>query len=82
MFEAKIYQSRRKELRQKLDGGLLLFPGNGESAMNYSANTYHYRQDSNFLYFFGIDKPPQATTNDDDIETIHCLSLRPIKAMR
>ena len=35
----------------------MLFPGNGESAMNYRANTYHFRQDSNFLYFFGIGKP-------------------------
>ena len=25
--------------------------------MNYKDNTYHYRQDSNFLYFFGINKP-------------------------
>lgn len=25
--------------------------------MNYRGNTYHYRQDSSFLYFFGIGKP-------------------------
>jgi Xaa-Pro aminopeptidase len=37
--------------------GIILFPGNEESAMNYKGNTYHYRQDSNFLYFFGINKP-------------------------
>lgn len=37
--------------------GLILFPGNEESGMNYRANTYHYRQDSSFLYFFGINKP-------------------------
>jgi len=34
-----------------------LLAGNGESAMNYPGNTYHFRQDSSFLYFFGIDKP-------------------------
>ena len=34
-----------------------MFPGNEESAMNYKGNTYHYRQDSSFLYFFGINKP-------------------------
>jgi Xaa-Pro aminopeptidase len=25
--------------------------------MNYPANPYHFRQDSNFLYFFGLDVP-------------------------
>jgi len=25
--------------------------------MNYSSNTYHYRQDSTFLYFFGLSQP-------------------------
>jgi len=40
-----------------MDEGILLFPGNEESAMNYRDNTYHYRQDSSFLYFFGINKP-------------------------
>ncbi len=25
--------------------------------MNYPANTYHFRQDSSFLYFFGINRP-------------------------
>ena len=40
-----------------MKSGLVLFPGNGESAMNYKGNTYRYRQDSSFLYFFGINKP-------------------------
>lgn len=40
-----------------LGEGLILIAGNQESAMNYQANTYHYRQDSSFLYFFGINKP-------------------------
>ncbi|MGC9342027.1 MAG: aminopeptidase P family protein, partial [Bacteroidales bacterium] len=57
MFESKIYKKRREALKQKLDKGILLFPGNGESPMNYPANTFHYRQDSNFLYFFGLDSP-------------------------
>lgn len=37
--------------------GLVLIAGNDESSMNYRANTYHYRQDSSFLYFFGVNKP-------------------------
>ncbi len=54
------YKKRRKALREKLEKGILLFPGNEESAMNYKDNTYHYRQDSSFLYFFGIDSPGYA----------------------
>ena len=37
--------------------GIALFPGNSEAPMNYPANTYHFRQDSDFLYFFGLDLP-------------------------
>ncbi len=57
MFPKEIYWQRRKQLHEQLEGGLVLFPGNVESAMNYRGNTYHYRQDSSFLYFFGINKP-------------------------
>lgn len=57
MFEAKVYQKRREDLRKKLSGGIVLFPANEEASMNYPANTYHYRQDSNFLYYFGLDQP-------------------------
>ncbi len=73
MFEAKIYELRRKALRKILSGGILLLPGNNESAMNYSANTYHYRQDSNFLYFFGIDAAGIAgiCDIDNDVDTIY-----------
>lgn len=34
--------------------------------MNYPANTYHYRQDSNFLYYFGLDHPDFAGVLDID----------------
>lgn len=57
MFPKEVYWQRRKQLHLHVDGGLLLFPGNEESAMNYRANTYHYRQDSSFLYFFGFNQP-------------------------
>ena len=57
MFSKEVYWQRRKLLRQMVGDGLILFPGNEESAMNYRDNTYHYRQDSSFLYFFGINKP-------------------------
>ncbi|MCK4746446.1 MAG: aminopeptidase P N-terminal domain-containing protein, partial [Bacteroidales bacterium] len=57
MFPKEVYWQRRKLLREIVGDGLILFPGNEESSMNYRDNTYHYRQDSNFLYFFGIGKP-------------------------
>lgn len=44
-------------MRELVGEGVILFPGNEESSMNYRANYYHYRQDSSFLYFFGIDRP-------------------------
>lgn len=40
-----------------LDKGLVWIPGNGLSPMNYEDNTYHFRQDSSFLYYAGIDLP-------------------------
>ncbi len=60
MFEAKIYTQRRTRLKQQLGSGVLLFLGNQESPMNYPANPYHFRQDSSFLYFFGLDSPDLA----------------------
>jgi len=57
MFDAKTYVERRKMLKKDVKSGLILFVGNTESPMNYVANTFHFRQDSSFLYFFGHDKP-------------------------
>jgi Xaa-Pro aminopeptidase len=66
MFDKKIYQQRRNLLTKKVKSGLLLFLGNGESAMNYPDNPYHYRQDSTFLYFFGLSFPGLAAVIDID----------------
>ncbi|MCU0462388.1 MAG: aminopeptidase P family protein [Bacteroidales bacterium] len=55
MFKSDVYVKRRDELRKKMKTGLALFIGNVESPMNYPANTYHFRQDSDFLYYFGLD---------------------------
>jgi Xaa-Pro aminopeptidase len=57
MFDKHIYKQRRDLLRKKMRGGMVLVPGNQESPMNYADNTYHFRQDSTFLYFFGLDMP-------------------------
>ncbi|MBR8536961.1 aminopeptidase P family protein [Carboxylicivirga sediminis] len=57
MFSKNTYIKRRQQLAQDVDKGLLLFIGNTESPMNYADNTYRFRQDSNFLYFFGLNHP-------------------------
>jgi len=57
MFPKEVYWQRRKLLRESVGEGLILFAGNEESSMNYKANYYHFRQDSSFLYFFGINRP-------------------------
>ncbi len=60
MFKPEIYTSRRDRLREKLTSGLVLIPGNTEASFNYPGNTYPFRQDSDFLYFFGLDSPDLA----------------------
>ena len=66
MFKKEIYSSRRNKLKNKISSGVALFLGNMESPMNYLDNTYHYRQDSSFLYFFGLDFPGLAGVIDFD----------------
>ena len=66
MFPAKVYTERRNRLRRELQSGLVLFPGNQEVAFNYPGNTYSFRQDSNFSYFFGLDHPDLAGVIDLD----------------
>jgi Xaa-Pro dipeptidase len=57
MFDKQVYIDRRTELKKNFRNGVLLFLGNDESAMNYTDNTYSFRQDSSFLYYFGLDVP-------------------------
>jgi Xaa-Pro aminopeptidase len=64
MFKQKTYTERRKDLREKVGKGLILLFGNDESPMNYTDNTYHFRQDSTFLYYFGILRPGLAAVID------------------
>lgn len=66
MFDSEIYIQRRKALCEKVGSGLILFWGNDESPMNYPDNTYHFRQHSSFLYYFGIDVPSLAAILDID----------------
>jgi len=64
MFSAEIYIERRKRLRSDLQTGVILFLGNEQSPMNFADNQYPFRQDSSFLYFFGLDCPGLAAVID------------------
>jgi len=66
MFNSEIYTERRNALRKLIPSGIVLLPGNSEAAYNYSANTYTFRQDSNFSYFFGLENPDFAGVIDID----------------
>jgi len=66
MFSAETYTQRRLRLRQQVERGVLLFLGNDESPMNYTDNPFHFRQDSTFLYFFGLDSSGLAAVVDVD----------------
>ena len=57
IFSKEVYVERRKILKEKIGTGILLFLGNSESCINFKDNWYAFRQDSTFLYFFGLDIP-------------------------
>lgn len=72
MFSKETYINRRKQLKKSVGKGLLLFLGNDETGRNFEDNPYPYRQDSSFLYYFGL---PYAGLNaiidiDNDREII------------
>jgi Xaa-Pro aminopeptidase len=57
MFDSSTYAARRASLAKSVKKGIILLMGNQDVGMNYTANTYTFRQDSNFLYFLGMDMP-------------------------
>lgn len=70
-FSSDIYKARRETLKKSLGSGKILLMGNDEASMNYVDNTYHYRQDSTFLYYIGIAQPGlNAIIDIDKDETI------------
>lgn len=66
MFNCETYITRRQQLKQKIANGIILLLGNADSPMNYVDNTYHFRQDSSFLYLFGLDIQNLAAVIDID----------------
>lgn len=69
MFKKEIYVKRRNILRSKVKSGLILMPGNREAPYNYPSNTYHFRQDSTFLYYFGLNHADMVGVIDIDADT-------------
>ena len=66
MFSEKTYASRREVLRTKIGSGVILLPGNMPAPNNYPTNTYYFRQDSSFLYYFGLNIPSLVGVIDAD----------------
>jgi Xaa-Pro aminopeptidase len=66
MFPASTYIDRRKRLKDEIKSGILLFLGHEQSPINCPDNVYAFRQDSSFLYFWGIDLPGLAAIIDVD----------------
>ncbi|MDV3506361.1 Xaa-Pro aminopeptidase [Elizabethkingia anophelis] len=66
MFSSQTYQDRRAVLKNNVANGILLFLGNIENPINFEHNPYYFRQDSTFLYYFGIQEPRIAAIIDID----------------
>ena len=52
MISKDIYIKRRETLKKEVGNGIILILGNLEASRNYPDNTFKYRQDSSFLYYF------------------------------
>ena len=70
MFSKEVYVRRRQTLLNKMreasQSGLVLFVGNVEAPAQYKDNAYKWRQDSSWLYYFGLDEPRMAAVLDID----------------
>ena len=73
MFDKATYVSRRAKLKQLVKSGIIILFGNNESPCNFPANGYYpFRQDSSFLYYFGLSRDGLVGVIDidNDIETL------------
>jgi len=72
MFDKITYRNRRGELKKLVGKGVILLWGNNQSPYNYPSNAYlPFRQDSTFLYYFGLRREGLAAIididNDEDL---------------
>ena len=57
MFDKATYVSRRAKLKELVKDGIIILFGNNDSPCNFPANGYYpFRQDSSFLYYFGLQR--------------------------
>jgi len=66
LFDKQTYMERRRTLRERIGSGLILLMGNNDSPVNYPANGYKFRQDSSFLYYFGLHRDGLVGVIDAD----------------
>ena len=66
LFSKQTYVERREVLRKRIGSGLIIIMGNNDSPMNYPANVYRFRQDSCFLYYFGLHREGLVGVIDAD----------------
>lgn len=66
MFVNTVYKNRRRILKHRVDHGIIWLQGNQEVGMNYDGNPFPYRQDSNFLYYTGVEAPKMHLVIDID----------------
>ena len=73
MFSKEVYVRRRQTLLGKMreagQSGIVMFIGNAEAPAQYKDNCYKWRQDSSWLYFWGLDIPLYAAILDIDSGT-------------
>ena len=66
LFSKQTYIDRRNVLRQRVGHGLIILFGNNDSPVNYPSNGYKFRQDSSFLYYFGLQRDGLVGVIDAD----------------
>ena len=96
MFDKEIYAARRKALVERMQrqgaGGIAVFLGNVDAAMNYQSNSFPFRQDSTFAYFWGLQESGLAATLNlengreciygDDVDLDDIIWMGPQKSIR
>ena len=73
MFSKETYVNRRAELKRLVKSGVVILFGNNDSPVNYPSNGYYpFRQDSSFLYYFGLNRDGLVGVIDidNDVETL------------
>ncbi len=82
MFKSKVYIKRRQDLKGKVKSGIILFIGNDESPVLIRDTVHKFRQNSNFLYYWGLNEPGLAALididNDKEILVGHDLTTEEI----